>query len=131
MTTATGEVLAKIAKRYSQFARFEAHGVSLTYEAWALAVAEDLPARRFLAALPREKQQPNLLFAAVRWLAPDVGDTSTFLEVLRSRGEEISRIMMSRRVQTNEPGRCATLVPLLARLPQPLALIEVGAAAGL
>lgn len=131
MTAATGEVLAKIAKRYRHFAHFEAHGVSLSYEAWALAVADDLPARRFLAALPREKQQPNLLFAAVRWLTPDVGDTSMFLEVLRSRGEEISRIMMSRRVQTNEPGRCATLVPLLARLPQPLALIEVGAAAGL
>ena len=30
-----------------------------------------------------------------------------------------------------KPGRCATLLPVLARLPQPLALIEVGASAGL
>ena len=29
------------------------------------------------------------------------------------------------------PGRCATLLPVLARLPQPLALLEVGASAGL
>ena len=34
-------------------------------------------------------------------------------------------------MQTNEPARRATLLPVLARLPQPLALIEVGASAGL
>jgi len=33
--------------------------------------------------------------------------------------------------QTNEPGRCASLLPLLASLPQSLALVEVGASAGL
>ena len=38
---------------------------------------------------------------------------------------------MTHRTQTNEPGRCATLLPLLASLPQPLALVEVGASAGL
>ncbi len=40
-------------------------------------------------------------------------------------------MMLERRTQTNEPARCATLLPLLAQLPQPLALLEVGAAAGL
>jgi hypothetical protein len=39
--------------------------------------------------------------------------------------------MLSHSTQTNEPARCATLLPVLARLPQPLALIEVGASAGL
>jgi hypothetical protein len=39
--------------------------------------------------------------------------------------------MLTRRTQTNEAGRCATLLPVLARLPQPLALLEVGASAGL
>jgi hypothetical protein len=39
--------------------------------------------------------------------------------------------MLSRSTQTNEPARCATLLPVLARLPQPLALLEVGASAGL
>ena len=33
--------------------------------------------------------------------------------------------------QTNEAGRCAVLLPVLAALPQPLALLEVGASAGL
>jgi hypothetical protein len=39
--------------------------------------------------------------------------------------------MLAKRTQTNEPGRCALLLPVLAALPQPLALIEVGASAGL
>ena len=39
--------------------------------------------------------------------------------------------MLARRTQTNEPARCATLLPALASLPGPLALIEVGASAGL
>jgi hypothetical protein len=43
----------------------------------------------------------------------------------------LSRVMLARRTQTNEPARCATLLPALAGLPGPLALIEVGASAGL
>jgi len=39
--------------------------------------------------------------------------------------------MLTHSTQTNEPGRCATLLPLFAQLPQPLALVEVGASAGL
>jgi hypothetical protein len=38
---------------------------------------------------------------------------------------------MTRSTQTNEVGRCAVLLPLLAQLPGPLALLEVGASAGL
>ena len=40
-------------------------------------------------------------------------------------------IALEHRTQTNEPGRCAALLPILAALPQPLALLEVGASAGL
>jgi hypothetical protein len=39
--------------------------------------------------------------------------------------------MTARATQTNEPARCAALLPVLARLDGPLALIEVGASAGL
>ena len=39
--------------------------------------------------------------------------------------------MLERRTQTNEPARCALMLPLLAALPQPLALLEVGSSAGL
>lgn len=39
--------------------------------------------------------------------------------------------MRTRLTQTNEPGRCATLLPFLAAIEGPLALLEVGASAGL
>lgn len=39
--------------------------------------------------------------------------------------------MLARSTQTNEPARCAALLPVLTALPQPLALLEVGASAGL
>src|SRR6202008_1014271 len=47
------------------------------------------------------------------------------------RGGDLAGTILARRTQTNEPARCATLLPALALLPQPLALIEVGASAGL
>jgi hypothetical protein len=37
----------------------------------------------------------------------------------------------ARATQTNEAGRWAVLLPVLAALPQPLTLLEVGASAGL
>ncbi len=40
-------------------------------------------------------------------------------------------MLRTRRTQTNEPARCATLLPAMALLPEPLALLEVGASAGL
>jgi hypothetical protein len=43
----------------------------------------------------------------------------------------IAAEMSVRTTQTNEAGRCAVLLPVLAALPQPLALLEVGASAGL
>jgi hypothetical protein len=47
------------------------------------------------------------------------------------RRAEVATTMLARRTQTNEPARCATLLPALASLRQPLAVLEVGASAGL
>jgi hypothetical protein len=40
-------------------------------------------------------------------------------------------VLTTRRTQTNEAARCAVLLPALATLPEPLAIVEVGASAGL
>jgi hypothetical protein len=119
-----------IAENYRVWAE-EARGRSRAYESLAGSVAEDGTILRFLGALPPEKRQPNLLFAAARYVLgapPRIGE----LRTLVSRNPaELSRVMLARRTQTNEPARCATLLPALAQLPEPLALIEVGASAGL
>jgi hypothetical protein len=85
----------------------------------------------FLASMPEAKWQPNVLLAVVRYLFGTPGSGREFVALVRQRSEEIAETMAVRSTQTNEPARCATLLPVLARLPQPLALLEVGASAGL
>jgi hypothetical protein len=84
-----------------------------------------------LATLPLEKQQPNLLLAAVKYRHGTLRDWPHFRDVVIQDWDAVLAIVRGRRTQTNEPARCATLLPLLASLPQPLALLEVGASAGL
>ena len=50
---------------------------------------------------------------------------------VRRDPEQVRGVMRSRATQTNEAARCAALLPLLGLLDGPLALIEVGASAGL
>jgi hypothetical protein len=119
-----------IAENYRVFGR-EAHGRSPAYESLAASVADDDLVLGFLAALPPPKRQPNLLFAAARYLLGAPPDLGTLRSLVRQHEAELAQVMLARRTQTNEPARCATLLPALARLPEPLALIEVGASAGL
>jgi hypothetical protein len=121
----------RIATAYRRFADEEARGRSPLYEAFAGGVAEDAVLLRLLADMPPPKRQPNLLLAAVRHIAGVPQDWLEFRRTMLTRWSEIQTVMLSRSTQTNEPGRCATLLPVFARLPQPLALIEVGASAGL
>jgi hypothetical protein len=109
----------------------EARGRSPAYESLAASVADDDQVLGFLAALPSAKRQPNLLFAAARYLLGTPPDIAALRTLVRRSGAELAQLMLARRTQTNEPARCATLLPALARLPGPLALIEVGASAGL
>ena len=101
------------------------------YEALCQAVAGSEAVCVLLDRLPLGKRQPNLLLGAVRFLGGKVDDPARFLDFVTAHWDAVADTMMSHRTQTNEPGRCATLLPLLASLPQPLALVEVGASAGL
>ena len=120
-----------VAARYRRFAAAEAHGHSALYEAFATGVASDAALLSFLAGLPVEKQQPNLLFAAVRLVCGLAVSFADFRQRLLDHGDAVRAVMLRRRTQTNEAARCAALLPALAGLLGPLALIEVGASAGL
>lgn len=119
------------ATRYRRFAEVEVRPYSPSYEKLCLGVAGDQAVLARLAGLPPPKRQPNLLLAAVRFLSGPVGSYSAFRDFVLARWDDVAATMLARRTQTNEPGRCAALLPALAALPQPLALIEVGASAGL
>jgi hypothetical protein len=75
------------AENYRAFAG-DARGRSPRYESLARAVAEDGLTLRFLDSLPPDKRQPNLLFAAARYLRGDpVG-----LDRLRALVDEDPRV---------------------------------------
>jgi hypothetical protein len=123
--------IERIAAAYRRFAEVEAAGRSPLYEALAQRIAEDGEVLGFLLRLPPAKRQPNLLLAAVRCRLGGAVEWPEFRRAVAAEADEIARLMLARSTQTNEPGRCAVLLPVLASLPPPLALIEVGASAGL
>jgi hypothetical protein len=116
---------------YGKFARLEASGTSPIYTAWAEGVAADDEVIALLLELPRPKRQANLLFAAARHLGAGEGTYTDLRAWLLRHWDDVRELMLARSTQTNEAGRCATLLPALARIPGPLALMEVGASAGL
>ena len=124
-------MVREVAREYRSFARQQARGRSAAYESLAEAVAGDPGLCAYVASLPADKRQPNLLFAAARYLLGEPPDPVTLHELARRSRAELTEVILARRTQTNEPARCAALLPVLARLPEPLALIDVGASAGL
>ena len=130
MATRSDGIIDSIAEAYRVFSA-EASGRSPHYEELALTVAGDTQVLEFLAGLPVVKRQPNLLFATARFLLGAVPDRAALRALVADRGGDLTGAMLARRTQTNEPARCATLLPAFALLPGPLALIEVGASAGL
>lgn len=130
----TADPYADIVSRYRHFAEREAAGSSPTFVAWADAVVRTAEIQDLLVPLSRREQQPNLVFAAARRLGAVPGDPHSLLTTLTTRWAEAREIIRTRRTQTNEAARCALLLPLLARIAgegRPLALLEVGASAGL
>ncbi len=116
---------------YTDFAAREAHGASPMYERLSLAIARDTRLLALLERMPEPKRQPNLLLAVVRLLGGPVDDATAFHDFTLNNWPAVEAQLYARATQTNEVGRCAALLPVLASLPQPLALVEVGAAAGL
>ncbi|GAA3342544.1 DUF2332 domain-containing protein [Curtobacterium pusillum] len=116
---------------YRRFAEREARGQSATYERWALGVAGDPEMLALIGALPGMKKQPNLVFAAARFLGAAEDTYNEFRTWMLEHWDSLEREVLARSTQTNEAARCAVLLPVLSRLDGPLALIEVGASAGL
>jgi hypothetical protein len=122
---------AGTAERYRAFADVEARGMSDCYETWAHGVAGDTATIDLINRLPSAKRQPNLVFSAARFVGAEVSDYPAFAGWLAKHWAEVEEVSLTHATQTNEAGRCATLLPALAGIPGPLALIEVGASAGL
>lgn len=116
---------------YLRFAEHEARGQSPIYEQWALETARDPELLALIERLPDPRRQPNLVFAVSRLLGAPEGPFAPWKEWMFAHWPDVEREARTRLTQTNEPRRCASLLPALAALPQPIALLEIGASAGL
>ncbi|MCK7625406.1 DUF2332 domain-containing protein [Streptomyces sp. RS10V-4] len=140
----TGNVVnnpQEVAERYREFSWHQARGRSEAHAELAARISGDAELCDLLAgSLPAgAKQQPDLLLAAVRYLDGPHAELGPRGELAYGRWrewairhwDEVRAVIMRRSARSDEPARCAPLLPLLARMPQPLALLEVGTSAGL
>lgn len=122
---------ATLAQEYADFAA-QADDSPVIRD-WATGVAADPEVLALIEPLPRLKRQPNLVLAAARWHGAEPGPYENLRSVLMSRWDEVRATVIARSTQTNEVGRCATLLPAIAQVAGtgPVALVEAGPSAGL
>lgn len=122
---------AAVRERYRRFAVSEAPGRSDLYASWAARIVDDPALQDVLARLPGARRQPPLVFAVCRLLGSGDVDAEAWAQWLLAHADDVVAECLQRSVQTNEPLRCAALLPALSRIDGPIALLEIGASAGL
>lgn len=130
MTDAHAYAAKPLTELYTWFAG-EAQPTSPTWGALCRWVAATPAVLGRLDTLPGRKRQPNLFLGALKYFDAPLEGGPALLAWLDQHWPEVERLILGRATQTNEPGRCRVLSPVLAGLPQPIALLEVGASAGL
>jgi hypothetical protein len=120
-----------IARWYRTYRETEAQGRSPLSAGWAAGVEADADMLALVATLPRVKRQPSLVFACARFLGAPLAPYPEFRAWVLAHSAALLAEATVRTTQANEPRRMAALLPALASISGPLALLEVGAAAGL
>ncbi|MFJ7666208.1 DUF2332 domain-containing protein [Lysinibacillus sp. NPDC097195] len=148
-------MISTLSKQFRTFAQNECRNSSPLYEYLAMQIAEDEALLLIASKRASGQPAPNLLFAAVHYLLMAHNDdelasfypslTTTpkpidavypyFKKFVMTHADELTALLQERLVQTNEIKRCAYLYPMMAEIyhkhQRPLALIEIGASAGL
>ena len=146
--------LPSVAANFERFSQDTA-GRSLLYSILSKLIADDSDLLQLASHAQAGQPAPNLLFGAVQHrlfqnpeepLAsfyksltssprPPKGAFILFKEFCKRHQSELVDMLRSRRVQTNEVGRCSYLIlafdEIFGRANHPIALIEVGTSAGL
>ncbi len=101
------------------------------YRDWALGIAEDDELLALVTKLPLSKRQPVLVLTCARVAGVPLRPFETARGDFLALWPAIAKLAKSRATQTNDPRRCTPLLVALDRIRGPIALIEVGASAGL
>lgn len=146
---------AELRRRFADFST-TANPRAPLYAALSGLVASDPELFRLLLHAPSAQRLPVLLFACVHELlieqpdeelaqwypnltdghrdAGDAGLATAFHTFVEANRSHLAHLLANRTTQTNEVGRCGSLLPalgLLARDVGPLGLLDVGASGGL
>lgn len=117
---------------YRRAATRDLAGLSAVHVSWATGIADDAEVLGLIDTLPTAKRHPSLVFSVAVYLgAPRDADYAPFRAWLLEEWDRVAALATSSTTQTNEAGRCVPLLLALDRLDGPLALLELGAAAGL
>jgi hypothetical protein len=135
---------------WAWFAEHQFRGYSPLYERIAVAASSSPVVLELQMEGPPEAHLPPVLLGAVHYLLLDGADhpladvyagrstadpVPLFLDLCRVHHDDLVALIKVRRVQTNDCGRSALLGPglswLSGRLPGAMALVDVGASAGL
>jgi hypothetical protein len=101
------------------------------YRDWAEGIANDERALDLIDKLPRAKRQPALVLTCARVAGVPLRPFDEIRDEWIERWPSIAKLARTRATQTNDPRRCTPLLIALNRVRGPIALIEVGASAGL
>ncbi|MEL3971506.1 DUF2332 domain-containing protein [Rossellomorea oryzaecorticis] len=147
--------LYSISQRFKTFAEQECHQSSPLYEHLSHKIASDEELLFICTSCRKGQPVPNLLFGAVHYLLmnysshslryyypslveeplPVTESFSHFKDFCLQNKQQLTHLLQTKLVQTNEVRRCAYLYPafcyMYERAEKPLALIEIGTSAGL
>ena len=101
------------------------------YRDWASGIAEDDELLALVTKLPLSKRQPVLVLTCARVAGVPLRPFETARDNFIALWPAIAKLAKTRATQTNDPRRCTPLLVALHRIRGPIALIEVGASAGL
>lgn len=124
-------------RRVSTSERFVAAALAFDREgspsqaALARGIADDPAALAVVDRAEEARRQPVLVLAVCRWLGAPAGPWSALRPWLLARSDDVVAELGRRLTQTNDVRRCAPVSVALARVRGPVALLEVGASAGL
>lgn len=120
----------KAADWFRRFAQAEG-SESAIYRDWANGISDDEELLELVASLPVAKRQPVLVLTCARVAGVELKPFETVRSDWITRWPTIKKLAVTHATQTNDPRRCTPLLIALDRIRGPIALIEVGASAGL
>jgi hypothetical protein len=142
--------MSELGRIWEWFADTSCKGYSPLYDRICRVVAHDDDVLALVQQAPPPAHQPNVLLGVVHYVLlsgldhplaavyagqSDADPGPLFVDLCLSHRGEVLELMETRRTQTNECGRSAVIGPALTWVAQefgaPLALLDVGASAGL